>query len=309
MSDQCELRSAATVTCIVVSYHRVDAARHALSRLEHPAIDVVLVNVEDDPEVKVLPGRHRVVALGDNPGYATAVNAGMAVADTDLVVFANDDAVIDAASVLALVDPIIDGIADVTVPRVVDADGAVERTIAAIPTPGSLAREWALLPDNPVRGLGRNTTVEKWRLPTSPERIDAAAAVVVATRRSILEATPLPETYFLYWEESEWFWRLRERGTVVQYRPEVVCEHHGGRVDVRPDKSRLLARNAVRCVRRTQGRRAGAAALAVVVLWNLRLLLVDLARTADWHRDVGRTRLAARWAGLLAALGSWRELR
>ena len=32
----------------------------------------------------------------------------------------------------------------------------------------------------------------------------------------------LEEEYFLYWEESEWFWRLRERGAVVEYRPEII---------------------------------------------------------------------------------------
>ena len=47
----------------------------------------------------------------------------------------------------------------------------------------------------------------------------------------------------------------------VELHPDAVCVHDGGRDDVRPDKSRLLARNAVRCIRRTQGRRS--AALAV----------------------------------------------
>jgi GT2 family glycosyltransferase len=309
MSERSDPRTDASVTCVVVCYHRIDAARRALARLAHPAVEVILVNVEDDREIAALPGDHRLVTLNGNPGYAAAVNAGAMMARTELVVFANDDAVIDADSVLALVAPVADGVADVTVPMVVDGNGVVERTVAAIPTPASLAREWALLPDHPIRGLDGHAAVEKWRLPKVPERIDAAAAVVVATRRTILENTPLPETYFLYWEESEWFWWLRERGTVVQYRPEITCKHDGGRVDVRPDKSRLLARNAVRCVRRTQGRGAGAAALAVVILWNLRLLLVDLARSAAWSRAAGRPRVAARRAGLIAALGSWRELR
>jgi GT2 family glycosyltransferase len=309
MTERSDPRTNATVTCIVVSYHRVDAARRALARLAHPEIEVVLVNVDGDREIADIPGDHRLLSIEGNPGYAAAVNAGTSLAGTDLVVFANDDAVIDADSILALVAPIAEGVADVTVPMVVDANGVVERTIAAIPTPASLVREWALLPDHPIRGLDGHAAVEKWRLPRVPERIDAAAAVVVATRRTILESTPLPEAYFLYWEESEWFWRLRERGSVVQYRPEVTCEHDGGRVDVRPDKSRLLARNAVRCVRRTQGRAAAAAALAVVIVWNLRLLLVDLARSPASGRGAGRHRVAARRAGLVAALGSWRELR
>ena len=165
-----------------------------------------------------------------------------------------------------------------------------------------------LLPDRPVRMLHGRTAVEKWRLPNTPERIDAAAAVAVAARRSTLERTPLPEQYFLYWEESEWFWNLRELGHVVQYRPEIVCRHDGGRDDVRSEKSWLLARNAVRCVRRTQGRGSAAMALVVVVAWNLRLVVTDVGRYV-----VGGTtrpeRVRARLAGLVAAMGSWKELR
>jgi GT2 family glycosyltransferase len=209
---------------------------------------------------------------------------------------------------LALVAPIAAGEADVTVPQVVDAHGDVERTIAAIPTPTTLAREWMLLPDRPVRALEGHVAVEKWRLPSAPERVDAAAAVAVAARRSTLMRTPLPEDYFLYWEESEWFWHLRELDVVVQYRPDVRCRHDGGRDDVRPEKSSLLARNAVRCVRRTQGRGAAMAALVVVIAWNLRLVAVDAGRRF-MHRSKARGRLEARVAGLTSAVGSWRELR
>jgi GT2 family glycosyltransferase len=297
------------VTCVIVSYHRVDAARRAVSRLAHPDIDVVLVNVESDPDIAAIPGDHRVVGLEGNPGYAAAVNAGVAVAHADLVVFANDDAAISAAGVFALVAPIVDGRADVTVPRVVGADGEVVRTIATIPTPASLVREWVLLPDRPVPTLAGRVRVEKWRAPRSPERINAAAAVVVAAHRALLAEEPLPEEYFLYWEESEWFWRLRERGVVVQYRPDVACVHSGGRGDVRPEKSRLMARNAIRCVRRTQGRAAALVTVGIVIGWNLRLVLTDLLRALARPTTGRRARLHARWAGLGAAATSWGELR
>src|SRR6516164_3026797 len=102
-------------TCVIVSYHRVEAVRRALSRIAHPDVEVVLVNVEDDPLIAALPGDHRVVALRGNPGYAAAVNAGVAVANADLVVFTNDDAAMTADGILALVAPIADGSVDVTV--------------------------------------------------------------------------------------------------------------------------------------------------------------------------------------------------
>jgi GT2 family glycosyltransferase len=290
------------VTVVVVAFHRPAALQALLAGLE--GMDVVVVNVQADPEVSRAAARQdvRVIDIDGNPGYAAAVNAGSRVVDDDrdVVVFMNDDVLISAEAVELLAAAVAAGEADVAVPALVDEAGVPERTIAGLPTPRRLAGEWALLPDAPVRGLRGVVPVQKWRSPSQPERIDAAAATVVATRRDLLLAQPLPETYFLYWEECEWFWHLRERGARVLYRPDIVASHRGGRVDVRPEKSRLLARNAVVCVRRTQGRMAAAIAVPIVVLWNARLLLVALVR---------RRFVAARWAGLMAACGSWSAVR
>ena len=302
------------VIAVVVAFHRPGSLAPLLVALTDSRLAIVVVNVECDDAVAAIAREHgaTVVDLPANPGYAAAVNAGVAATHgdaADVVVFLNDDCRVSAQDLFVLAAVVDRGEADVVVPRVVDGQGVLERTITAVPTPGSLAREWMLLPDTPVHALQGSVRVEKWRAPTGPERIDAAAAVVVATRRGVLQELPLPERYFLYWEESEWFWRLRQRGAVVQYRPDATCVHEGGRDDVRPEKSRLLARNAVRCVRVTQGRGAGSLAWFVVVGWNLRLVAVDAFRVAIRPGEARRGRLQARSAGLAAACASWRELR
>jgi GT2 family glycosyltransferase len=300
------------VTLGIVAYRRAEAIAATLDRLRGSELDIVVVNVDRDPEVaqRVADADNdaRLVEM-DNRGYAAAVNAIAGHARGEVVVFANDDSRMTTSALLGLADVVARGDADVAVPRVVDDHDELERTITAVPSPRSLAREWLFLPDRPIVWLAGRVGVEKWRAPEVPERIDAAAAVVVAAHRDLLRIEPLPEQYFLYWEELEWFWHLRRRGALVQYRPEITCEHDGGRDDVRPQKSRLLARNAVRCVRRTQGRAAAAAALPVVIAWNLRLVLGDGVQLVV-HRDVRhRERLRARCAGLWAALTSWTELR
>jgi N-acetylglucosaminyl-diphospho-decaprenol L-rhamnosyltransferase len=200
------------------------------------------------------------------------------------------------------------GRADVVLPGIVDCDGRLEPTVAALPSPKSLFLEWFLLPDRPPAALrGWDLGVQKWRLPTGPEAVDAASAAVVATSAALLRSHPLPEDYFLYWEESEWFWRLKAAGVRVLLDPTILVVHNGGRDDVRPDKSRLLARNAVRCVRRTQGRGAALAAWPVVILWNLRLAAVDGLRRMTGSPGAAR-RLRARTAGLRAAALAWHEL-
>ncbi|GMU78786.1 MAG: hypothetical protein AMXMBFR46_15800 [Acidimicrobiia bacterium] len=299
------------VTCVIVAYHRPALLGAQVARLVNGGLPVIVVNVEADPEVRAVVERRggRTVDLADNPGYAAAVNTGVGAARTELVVFMNDDAWIQPEAVRRLAAVVGSGAAEVAVPRVIDDTGRPELSIAAVPTPASLAREWLLLPDRPIPVLRGRLRVQKWRDPRTAERIDAAAAVVVATTRALVRQEPLPDAYFLYWEESEWFWRLRERRAVVEYRPEVECVHAGGREDVRSEKSRLLARNAVRCVRRTQGVRRGAIAWIVVVAWNLRLTAADGLRFLRRPTPDRRARLVARWAGLVAACGTWRELR
>jgi len=94
---------------------------------------------------------------------------------------------------------------------------------------------------------------------------------------------------------------LRDQEVAVQFRPEVVVTTIGGRTDVRPEKARLLVRNAVRCVRRTQSRRAAVVTLPIVMLWQLRLLLQAAVRRS------GRQSMTSRLAGCAAAVGAWRE--
>jgi GT2 family glycosyltransferase len=295
------------VTCVVVAYHRPDSLTGLVAGLTDPRIQLVVVNVDDDPDVaQVAP--LVTIPLAGNPGYGAAVNVGATRAGAPVVVFMNDDLEMGADAVLALAHVVESGGADVAVPSLVDGTGRREPSISALPTPANLAREWLLLPDRPPAWLaGRVRGVQKWRSPTSPERVDAAAAAAVAVSTVWLRKLPLPEAYFLYWEESDWFWQLKQAGASVLYEPRIVARHTGGRDDVRPAKSRLLARNAVRCVRRTQGRGAAVRAVVVVVLWNLRLVTVEAVRRLVGSTAAGQ-RLPARVAGLRAALAAWREL-
>ncbi|HEY7107536.1 MAG TPA: glycosyltransferase [Acidimicrobiia bacterium] len=298
-------RSPAPTSVVIVAYRRPRSLARMLMALLGGGYDVVVVNVGGDPEVDaaaraaIVPAR---VITVDNRGYASAVNAGAVAARGDVIVFTNDDVHLAVDVVDQLADAVRTRAADVALPRLVGRDGHEAGTPLALPTPDRLLLEWALLPDQPVPVLRRRLAVEKWRRPATTERVAAGTAAVVAVRTDLLRDAPLPEAYFMYWEEVEWFWRLQELGAHVVIVPATTVVHDGGRHDVRPEKSRLLARNAVRCVRRTQGVRAALLAYAVVVVWNARLLLGDVVRAKP------RRRLEARLAGLQAALGSWIEV-
>ena len=287
-----------SATALVVAYHKASALDRLLASLTAP---VCVVNVEADPSV-ARTARDRgavVVDLDGNPGFAAAVNVGVRHVDADVVVVMNDDVVVNQVAFDTLVAAVVDG-TDVAGPAHRDAHGAAESTVIGLPNPGQVALT-TLLPDHPLPGLWW-LPVAKWSRPKAPTVVSALTGAVLAVRTALLREFPMPESYFMYWEEVEWFWDLHRAGATVEIRPDVEIVHDGGRLSISRVKSALLARNAVRCVRLTHGRLAALSVWPAIVLGNLRLVLFDALRLT------GRERVGARWAGLTAALGAWREI-
>ncbi len=309
------MRGRPAVALVVVAFRRPRELRALIAATRDPGIEQIVVNVEGDSQVTEISSGMacRNVILPDNRGYAAAVNAGVAASTAPTVVFSNDDVYCTAAVVLGLARRCNEaGI--VTVPQVTDGARSALRTIQAALTVRSLALEWMVLPDAPVPALARHLNVEKWRQPAGPELVPGASAVMVAAPRDLLLEVPLPEAYFMYWEEAEWFVRLARRGVGVEYRPDLTVTHLGGRSVTSPEKQALLARNAVRCLRRLYGPRAAALGWPVTVAWHARLVVTGAARVALLRDGTAsaasrRVLLHARVAGLFAALGAWREIR
>lgn len=293
------------VACVIVAFHRVESLSKLLDLLEHPRVQVVVVNVEDNAEVAALAGS-RNMSVANNVGYASAVNLGVVRTTAPVIVYMNDDLELSAEGAIKMAAIISSGVADVLVPAIVDEQECRQLTILALPTFMNLVKEWMLLPDFPCLGLDRVLQTEKWRSPNDVEPITAATGAVVAVKASMLRAVPIPESYFLYWEELDWFWQLSKLQAKVIYDPSITVTHKGGRDELRPDKSRLMARNVLRCVRQTQGRNSAALAWPIVILWNARLVVVTLAQVGLRYR--AKSVLRARMAGLVAALGGWREV-
>lgn len=296
---------------VIVAFHRPEGLRELLSRTNDPRIEQIVVNIEADAEIADIAAEHqaRCVEIRNNLGYAAGVNRGATAASCPVVVFGNDDISAKASAILALADLVASGRCDVAVPRIEDDLGRFEPTIRGRLGLLSLLLEQVLLPDRPPRMFAHHTIVAKWREPPTPTTIEAASAVIAAVGRELLIAQPLPECYFMYWEEIEWFERLRRRGATVEFRPEITVTHHGGRAVTSAFKQELLSRNAVRCIRRNRGPVAAFTAYLLTVAWQARLVLVAHL-LSDRRGAPSRSQLlATRRAGLRAALRSWSEIR
>jgi GT2 family glycosyltransferase len=296
------------VTCIIVCFHRPASLRPTLAALEDPRIEVIVVNMEADPEIAEMAAGCIHIPIDGDPGFATGVNLGVKQASSEYIVAMNDDLLLDLDDLFALREYIVSGEADVALPAILDVEGEVEPTIKALPTPAALIREWLVFPDHPIERLRGRLRIQKWRQPSEPEQVQAAGTPVMATTAKLLREHPMAEDYFLYWEEIEWFWRLREAGKRVLYVPHLTARHLGGRQEISAFKAKLITRNAVRCVRRTQGRSAAVQAASIMLLYNLRLVgVAGLRRLRGSEKVPGE--LEARLAGLRETPASWREVR
>lgn len=271
------------VSCVIVAFHRPNLVECLVAALAHPDVEVVVVNVEDDAELRGLPGA-TIIPVHHNVGYAGGVNIGVARSSADVIAFMNDDVQATAADILNLTERVRSLAADVVVPVVLGADGVPEA------------------PERPPYGLADRMQLKGQPLPSQPARIDAAWASIVVSRADLLRDVPLAEDYFLYWEEFDWFHRLRERMIRVELLPDVQVRHLGGPHVARRDKSQLMARNAVRCVRRNRGRAAALRVWPRVMAWQGRLLMTSMLTAR------GRQSSPAHMAGVRAALSAWREI-
>ena len=219
-----------------------------------------------------------VVERLDNPGFGAANNDGVARASGEVTVLLNPDIVASPESVERLAT-LAAGRCALVVPRLLNADGSVQRSAFALPgrpsgvlnaaTPGPLRRE-------PWRS--RAPRIVGWAL----------AAALAAPTQLLRRLGPFDADAFLFYEDMDLCLRARAAGIPTVLHPEVELTHTGGHSYDAADPE-LLARRR----RAVVGANLGARALA----------LDDLAQAAEFAARSWRRRDRARLRALLHARG------
>ena len=110
--------------------------------------------------------------------------------------------------------------------------------------------------------------------------VDWVSGACMMVRRTAFEAVGgMDEQFFLYWEDADLCFRLKQRGWLTTYNPSVAVTHLTGRSSSRARKESLIAfhRSAFRYYRKHGGLAARAAAPIVFLVLQTRLFL-KLAR-------------------------------
>ena len=237
------------VSVVLVNYRSVEdtlAALDALTSLpEFPAqLEIVVVdNASGDGSVEALEKTHHAVVLVTSPtnsGFAGGCNLGVKNSTGDIVAFLNNDARPDHGWVTAALAsfaqyPLVGAVAS----QVLSLDGT------RVDYQGS-GLTWYGMGYRPHTGEKKSTRAQD----AHPVLFGTGAAMFV--RRGVFDDLGgFDESFFMFFEDVDFGWRLNLAGWTYLYQPESVAFHryHGSMGGVAPHREQfLLERNALYCL-------------------------------------------------------------
>lgn len=253
------LAEQADLAVIVVAHNSADDIPELMADLRREARDrrmhvVVVDNASTDGTAEAVRAERGVALLTGhgNVGYAAGINRGTrALRRPEPLLILNPDLRLDPGAVGALLDRMTATGAGIVVPRILDADGELYRSLHREP---SIGREFgealfgSRLAGRPASLSEIDWNVESYRF---PHRIEWATGAALLVHPEVATAVgDWDERFFLYSEETDFFRRARDAGAAVWYDPSAVVRHEQGGSGSSPRLEALMTVNRVRYARK-----------------------------------------------------------
>lgn len=211
----------------------------------------------------------QLIASAENLGYAGGNNAGAAAARGRYLFLLNPDTVVKPGALAQLVSYLdAHPRAGAVGPQLLWPDGSVQSSRRRFPTVGSLFWESTLL----GQWFPHNRYLQRYHLLDRPadqaQLVDwVVGAAIVIRRDAWLQVGPLDETFFMYFEETDWCRRSAAAGWETHYLPAAQVVHFEGQSSGQVVAARTLRfqRSKLRYARKYFG--AGWAAGLRLFLW------------------------------------------
>jgi N-acetylglucosaminyl-diphospho-decaprenol L-rhamnosyltransferase len=191
--------------------------------VDHGSTDGTLELVRERlPEVRIVEQENR--------GLGAGWNAGMRVAGGRYFLLLNADAwVVGDAVARLLTFADAHPRAGLVGPRLRNPDGSLQRSVRGFPTPWRLATEYFFLRKLAPRSRALNAFYAGGFAHDEPREVDWLMGACMLVRREAVDGVgPFDEEFFLFAEETDWCFRLREAGWRIWFCPEAEVVHVGG---------------------------------------------------------------------------------
>jgi N-acetylglucosaminyl-diphospho-decaprenol L-rhamnosyltransferase len=214
---------------------------------------IVVVDNSPQPSTDVQHAAHShpditVVARPDNTGFCAGNNLGLAMLPaTEFVLFLNPDAVVEPGFIAAAVETLAaHPRAGALSPKLVRLDGTTLHRTGELDCTGIFSTWYGRTYD---RGQG---ALDDGRYDGPAERVPALCGAAMLCRRTALEDVApdgevFDESFFMYKEDIDLSYRLRDADWTLLYSPDVVAGHVRGvrTVIADPELQRRLRRRSL----------------------------------------------------------------
>ena len=219
---------------------------------ERPQLIVVDTGSRDGGVALATAQGAEVIALPDNPGFGAASNAGVARARHDVTVLLNPDCELLDGSLAALAARAGARRDALHAPRLLNADGSVQRS--AHPLPGTLGALLAAPLHPPLLPRALRDRIEPHRA-ERPRTVGwAIAACLAGTTDTLRRLGPFDPVVHLFAEDLDLCLRARAGGVATVLHPDLRLRHAGGHATLRDGEPfDLLARRRRTVVRAARG--------------------------------------------------------
>ena len=279
---------------VVVTYNGLPYVERTLESVagletvvvDHGSTDGTLDLVRERfPEVRVFEQ--------ENLGLAAGWNRGIRETSAPYVLVLNADAWLVGEAAEQLVRFAEDHVrAGYVGPKLLNPDGTLQPSVRSFPTPWRLATEYLFLRKLAPRSRALNAFYGAGFGHDEARVVDFTKGAAFLLRRAAFEEVgPFDEEFFLFSEETDWCYRLREAGWQALFDPDAEAVHVGG-ASWRPQSATLFreqVKGHLRFLAKHRGRRTADRARRVLLAGlRLRGLVFRGERgaiyrdTADW---------------------------
>ncbi len=246
------------IAIVIVHYHTphlltraVDALRLDLASSGLSAHIIVVDNGSNSPNWEWTDSADvTVLAPGKNLGYAGGVNLGVAHSDADIFVLMNPDVEVFPGCLSALINEIDRG-TPVVGPRLYwDETRKIllppreenTRRFTLLAYLGSFSERAA----RQARRQWRRLAAKHW-LASEPVQSYALSGSILAVHSSAWDAVgPFDSGFMMYFEETDWFERLKREGLQAAYVPQATAWHRYAQSTVNEPQSERWFRDSDR---------------------------------------------------------------
>jgi N-acetylglucosaminyl-diphospho-decaprenol L-rhamnosyltransferase len=219
------------LAAVVVTYNGLPHVERTLESLAGYET-VVVDHGSTDGTLDLVRERFPAVRIveQENRGLAAGWNRGIRETSAPFLLVLNADAwLVDGAAerLAAFADE--HERAGFIAPRLLNPDGSLQPSVRAFPTPWRLATEYLFLRKLAPRSRALNAFYGAGFRHDEVREIDFAKAAGFLLRRAAFEEVgPFDEDFFLFSEETDWCYRLREAGWKSYFYPGAEIVHVGG---------------------------------------------------------------------------------